>query len=95
MDGSPNIDVTFPDGNQDSLVLSQYYSSEEDRMARKELCNYLGHLTNDPTACVAVSGCSGSDDLYFTILSKHDSKSGMFKLSIDGIVEKIESPFKV
>lgn len=64
-------------------------------MANVEKCHYVGHLAKEETACVAMTGCPG-EDIDFTILSKHATKSSMFKLHAkDDFVEVIESPFKV
>jgi len=92
--GSPTVTVTFPDGYTDTLVLNRYYSSEEDRMAGAEDCHFIGHLAKEQDACVAMTGCVGSEDIDFTIMSSHATKSAMFKWSKDGHVEVIESPFK-
>ena len=70
-DRSPRVSVTFPDGYQDNLVLSRFDANDEDRMANKEHCNFIGHLENEPEACVAMTGCSGSEDVHLTIISKH------------------------
>ena len=92
--GAPTVTVTFPDGYTDTLVLSKYYSSEEDRMAGAEACHYIGHLANEHDACAAMTGCIGSEDIEFTIMSRH-AKSSMFRWTKGGNVEVIESPFKV
>jgi len=91
--GAPTVTVQFPDGYTDTLVLSRYYSSEEDRMAGAEECHYIGHLANEREACAAMTGCVGSEDIDFTIMSSH-AASSMFKWTKDGKVEVIESPFK-
>ena len=85
--GAPSIVVTFPDGYQDALVLSKFYANKQNRIASKERCHYIGHLANELTACVAMTGCIGSQDVQFTILSKHDPKSSTFKWTKDGNVE--------
>lgn len=64
-------------------------------MAGAEECHFIGHLTKEQDACVAMTGCVGSEDIDFTIMSSHATKSAMFKWSKDGHVEIIESPFKV
>merc|ERR1711935_768377 len=87
LNGSPSIAVTFPDGYQDTLVLNKFYANEQNRMASKERCHYIGHLANELTACVAMTGCVGSQDVQFTILSKHAPKSSTFKWTKDGNVE--------
>ena len=94
MDGSPSVSITFPDGYSDTLVLSRYFANEEAKLTRSEDCHYIGHLEGEPEACVAMTGCPGSDDLEFTIMSEHSDRA-MFKWFKDGAVELIESPLKV
>ena len=48
----------------------RYYANDEDRMAGEEKCHFVGHLANEKEACVAVTGCAGSEPLEFTIMSK-------------------------
>merc|ERR1711935_1245565 len=91
LNGSPSIAVTFPDGYQDTLVLNKFYANEQNRMASKERCHYIGHLANELTACVAMTGCVGSQDVQFTILSKHAPNSSTFKWSKDGNVELMKN----
>jgi len=92
--GSPRVEVTFSDGYTDTMVLNKHYATEEDRMAGTEDCNYIGHLENEKDACVAMTGCIGSEDVEFTIMSTHATESPMFKWTREGRVEVIESPFK-
>merc|ERR1739844_847715 len=89
--GAPSIVVTFPDGYQDALVLSKFYANKQNRIASKERCHYIGHLANELTACVAMTGCVGSQDVQFTILSKHAPNSSTFKWTKDGNVELIKN----
>merc|ERR1712086_615751 len=91
LNGSPSIAVTFPDRYQDTLVLNKFYANEQNRMASKERCHYIGHLENEHTACVAMTGCVGSQDVQFTILSKHAPKSSTFKWTKDGNVENMKN----
>ena len=93
--GTHAISVVFPDGHEDTLILDQHYFFEEDRIAQVEYCNYIGHLENDPEACVAMTGCIGSEDVEFTILSEHITESPMLKWTKHGIVETIEHPYTV
>jgi len=85
----PNIFVTFPDGYSDNLVLNRFYSENE-----ADGCHFLGHLENEQEACVAMTGCIGSEDVEFTIMSEHAPETSLFKWKIDGNVEVIEHPFK-
>ena len=52
-----------------------------------EQCVYFGHLANEPEACVAMTGCPGSEDVEFTILSTHNEVSHTFKWSKEGDVQ--------
>ena len=92
---TPTVSIAFSDGYTDTLILEQYYANEEERMARSETCHYIGHLANEHKACVAMTGCIGSEDVQFTIMSEHATESPMFKWTKDGKVEIIQSPFKV
>ena len=73
----PKISVTFPDGTQDSLILSHTFGNAAD-------CTFLGHLQNDLKTCVAVTGCPGKDDLMITLAGE---RGGLFKLGLDGLTE--------
>ena len=95
LNGIPSVSVTFPDGHKDTLVLNKFYANEEDRMANVEGCNFIGHLENEPEACVAMTGCVGFEDVEFTILSTHVTKSPRFKWTKDGQVILIDSSNKV
>merc|ERR1719210_629294 len=89
INGIPSIDIKFRNGHQDHFVLNRHYTSEENRIENELNCNFIGHLANEKTACVAVTGCSGKD-MEFTILSKH-SQNSLFKLSMDGKLEALDS----
>ena len=92
--GIPSIDITFPDGSQDHLVLERHYMCQADKMAKKMNCNFIGHLANEKEACVAVTGCPG-ERMEFTINSKHAGRGNRFILHQNGTMEKVESAFKV
>ena len=100
--GTPIIAVTFPNGHSDTLVLTQFVDgdgSQEPTDGSQEPtprdCRYIGHLRSEPEACLAMTGCVGSEDVEFTILSEHAPESGMYKWNIDGQVENLENPFEV
>ena len=95
LNGVPTVSVTFPNGHEDTLILARHYSSEEDRIGQVEACNYIGHLEKDPEACVAMTGCFGSEDVEFTIMSEHATESPMFKWTKEDTVEIIEHPYLV
>ena len=92
--GAPSIGITFPDGQKDTLLLSKFYGNEEERNSGVEQCHYNGHLEKEPEACVAMTGCVGTDDIEFTIFSSH-SESNIFKWTKDGNVEVIDDPIEV
>ena len=77
-DDIPFIDITFSNGVKDSLVLKKSHPSKESQMERTTSCNFFGHLENESTACVSVTGCYGRDDLYFTINSKNSLKNNYY-----------------
>ena len=94
-EGIPKIDVIFPDGHEDTMVLQRHYDSKEARMGGALHCNYFGHLKNDREACVAVTGCIGQDDMEFTINSKHAIDTNMYILEKNGNLRAIKSALKV
>ena len=105
MNGVPSIAIDFPDGYNDTLVLNKFHANDQDRIANEDNCrgvtggachcNFIGHLKNEPEACVAMTGCLGSEDVHFTVLSAHASESPMFKWTKEGSVEIIEKSFEV
>ena len=92
--GAPSIGITFPDGHKDTLLLSKFYGNEEERKAGVERCHYNGHLEKEPEACVAMTGCVGTDNVEFTIFSSH-TESNIFKWTKDGKVEVIDDSSEV
>ena len=73
--------------------MERFYPTEQSRMEKKVSCNFIGHLENENTACVAVTGCPG-EEMAFTIKSKHSENIG-YILHQDGQLESVESAFKV
>ncbi len=57
--------------------------------------NFIGHLENEETACVGMTGCPGEEDVEFTILSKHNVGFYMYRWLKDGTIEGVESEKKV
>ena len=90
-DSTPNIEVRFPDGYEDRLVLQKHYFNEEDKKKIDNHCNYVGHLAREKTACVAMTGCLGSDNVEFTIMSKHAMDSNSFVWNKNGAIHAIHS----
>ena len=95
LNGVPRIAIEFSDGYKDSLVLNKYHANDQDRIANNDHCNFIGHLENENEACVAMTGCLGSEDVHFTVLSAHASESPMFKWTKEGSVEIIQRSVKV
>ena len=90
LEGTPTIDVTFDDGYTDTFVLDNFYFAEEDKLARKENCDYIGHLAGDLNTCVAVTGCAGSEDLEITIIGE---RGGLYRMDLNGLVSLVEPDF--
>ena len=91
----PEMQITFADGHEDKLVLHRHFISGAERMMDEEMtCNYLGHLENDASACVAVTGCIGQD-MELTINSKHNTKTNIYLLQKSGDVQLLPRPFSV
>ena len=93
--GVPSVSIEFPDGYKDTLLLNKFYGNQEERMANVERCHYIGHLVNEPEACVAMTGCLGSEDVEFTILSTHAIDFHAFMWTKNGNVEILDSSSKV
>jgi len=88
LEGTPTIDVVFDDGFEDTLILDNMYFAYEDRIEGEEICDYFGHLASDLTACVAVTGCVGAEDLDITIMGE---RGGLFQMcGQTGAVKRIE-----
>jgi len=90
-DESPSIQVTFPNGNQDDLVLEPFRVNANSA----KICSYTGHLRNDPSSRVAVTGCmtTPGDQMEVTMIS-HSNINKMFLVDFDGNAEVIENPFE-
>ena len=87
---SPNIIVTFPDGHSDRIKLGRHFYNDKDRLADKNDCRYFGHLENEREACVAMTGCLGSEDILFTIMSAHAPDSNHFLWTKEGHVDILD-----
>ena len=90
--GAPSVNITFPGGHKDTLILKKFYANEEERKSGDEQCNYSGHLLNEPEACVSMTGCVEQEDVEFTIFSNHSREATMFKWTKDGNVVILDSP---
>ena len=87
----PSVTVSFPNGVQDELELSQYKFQE----ASQDGCNYLGRLRNDVASSVAVTGClyNPGDVMEITLISKNNVNK-MFAVDFYGNTEIIKNPFE-
>ena len=86
----PQISVRFPNGKMDKLVLNYYHKPEN--------CRFIGRLSEETEACVAMTGCPGSSDkMEITILSENVVDTYMYKWYPNGTVIPIivEDPFTV
>ena len=95
LDSTPNIMVTFPDGYNDRLVLRKNHFNDGDKIEFDDGCNYVGHLAIEKDACVAMTGCFGSDDIEFTIMSSHSAGSTAFVWTKEGEIHTVDSDKKV
>ena len=79
--------MTFENGYTDTFVLDNFYFAEEDKLNRKENCDYIGHLAGDLNTCVAVTGCAGSEPLEITMIGE---QGGLYRLDLNGLVSVIQ-----
>ena len=95
----PQISVRFPNGKWDKLVLNRYYTSNERSIFKDiENCRFIGRLSEETEACVAMTGCpAGSLDeaVEITILSENVVDTFMYKWYQNGSVIPIEDPFRI
>ena len=71
-------------------MLEKHYFNQEDRIASGNECHYFGHLANEKGACVSMTGCLGSEDILFTIMSVHATDSPYFEWTKEGEVNAID-----
>ena len=86
----PSIHITFPDGEEDNMILERHYPNPRNRMMGENHCNFIGHLEKDSESCVAVTGCYGIENLDFSINSKHSGTTNRYRLNTNGDVELIK-----
>ena len=65
-------------------------TKSDDEDLEENECIFMGHLEKETSACIAMTGCPGLEDVEFTIFSKHAGKSGVMKWSKDGSVELMD-----
>ena len=87
----PNIEIMFPDGSSDTLVLHRYYSNKMDQQKNNiKSCNFIGYLKNETDACVGLSGCPGKENVEFLILSTRlENPAYKWRSHIDGYVQRL------
>merc|ERR1711971_137099 len=94
-DGSPKINIVFANGKSDTMILTKFNNGEdEDKIETEEEvedCRYLGHLENEPSACIAMVGCPGVEKVEFTIFSKNVFDSPAYIWTKEGSVEMVET----
>ena len=78
----PLVEISFVDGSSDFLLLRKYENLEG---------HFIGHLENEPTACVAMVRHPEHTEL--TIMSERVVGSSMYKWNNDGHVELIPEVF--
>jgi len=88
---SPSIQVTFPNGKRDYMDLTPFRVNANSA----KICSYTGHLRNDPSSRVAVTGCMNTpgDQMEVTMIS-HSNINQMFLVDFDGNAEVIDNPFE-
>merc|ERR1712088_371228 len=88
----PSVQVTFSNGVQDELELTEYkpYSSRSNAG-----CNFLGRLRNEVASSAAVTGCLNKpgDIMEVTLISKNNVNK-LFKVDFDGNTEVLANPFE-
>jgi len=97
-DGSPKINIVFANGKSDTMILTKFDNGEEEEPkedkieteAEVEECRYLGHLENEPSACIAMAGCPGVEKVEFTIFSKNVVDSPAYVWTKEGSVKMIK-----
>ena len=89
----PKIEITFPDGHKDRIVLKRHSVFNYKKKETGSECNFLGRLEKDRKACLAVTGCPGQE-MKFTIHSKHNTETNKYVLHPSGNVEMVPSSMK-
>lgn len=85
-EGFPSISIAFPDGYNDNMIFNKL----DDEELEANECIFMGHLEKETSACIALTGCPGIDDVELTIFSKHAERSGVMKWNKDGSVELMD-----
>merc|ERR1712029_642212 len=85
----PSISIAFPDGYNDNMILNKL----DDEDVEENECIFMGHLEKETSACIALTGCPGRDDVELTIFSNHAERSGVMKWSKDVSVGLMDQVF--
>ena len=97
----PDIEVAFPNGVKQKMVLRHYDGIPNSESADPSLlCNYLGHLEGDEMhSVVAVTGCLMQDDrdeeMHITLISENSPNHKSFSVDKNGITKPINIQSKV
>ena len=75
--------------------LSDWVKIKKHKIPAEEHCNYIGHLAIERDACVAVSGCFGSEDVDLRIMSTHSIGSTGYVWKQDGQIFQFVVDHKV
>ena len=91
----PEMEVTFEDGQKDTLVLTHYNALPNSmNIDHARLCNYLGYLKDEEDARVAVTGCvderNREGKMYISMISNRSPYQKSFSMDMDGNVESIQ-----
>ena len=84
----PDIEVTFPNGHSDRLILNHYNAlPRSENIDHSRLCNYLGHLRHEKDATVAVTGCANAEQniegkIFITLMSRQSPDQKIFIINL-------------
>jgi hypothetical protein len=80
----PNLQVRFPNGNSDKIILRQHIPIPELVETRSfDDCLFLGRLQRNTRSSVAVTGCPGDSEVQVTIVTA--SFSGQYVMIGDQV----------
>ena len=87
-----HLRLDFDDNSfDDYLILQRFYINENERLAGKKNCRFVGQLASDPKTSVALTGCLNVEDITLTILAQNPPIQKMFVLKLNGEVEQLET----
>ena len=91
---APDEEVGLCGTMQQEFVTGEGVEDIEGIEEEEDTCAYVGHLANEPEACVAMTGCFGQEDVEFSIASSHAADSGTYSWNMDGTVHVIDNPLR-